>query len=122
MTATKADVPPFRILDFHPGEFALLAGGTIFALTVTFPLVIGMGNHSKRTSEAVGAALSDAAFVDAARQAGYRVERAKNRTESHVLARCARADASGPLPCDPLPGGDRFLAPDGQEVAVRMQP
>ena len=72
--------------------------------TVSMPFVWARDGAA---NDAVKAALADPAFTGRAARAGYRVELGVDetaaRTRLHVLAKCARANEAGPLPCGPFP-------------------
>ena len=74
---------------------------------VAFPWVIYDSFRQKQANVAVDAALADPAFVARAEAGGFRIEKGMDRGglagKGYVLARCARSNEAGPLPCGPFP-------------------
>jgi hypothetical protein len=71
---------------------------------------------------AVADALRDPTFLASAAKAGYRVERPLRSRKEDLIARCARSDRDGPLPCDPFPTGLYPSIPGNAEIVVRTIP
>lgn len=105
----------------HPGEMIAIPVLLIF-LGIGLQYTITQWNRLKSQIEAVTLALADPAFIEAASNAGYRLERSGTRYEPLVLARCARSDRSGPTACDPFPPGPYRSIPGDGNAPVTVLP
>jgi hypothetical protein len=105
----------------HPGEIGF---GIVILLFLIFgvPTLISVQNERAGTSRGVDLALKDPTFVQAAKAAGYRLEKMRDRPGYSVLARCARSDASGPVACEPFPKGNYPEIDSDYPITVKVQP
>ena len=74
---------------------------------VAIPYLPFLWAKDKAENDAVSATLGDPGFVRRAAGAGFRVELATDartgRVHHRVLAKCARSNEAGPLPCGGFP-------------------
>ncbi len=111
-----------RMYNFpHPGEISF---GIVLMICIAFggPALVSAQNERAGTRKGVDLALNDPAFVQASKDAGYRLEKTKARPGYSILARCARSDASGPVACDPFPGGVYPEIDSDYPIKVEVQP
>ena len=95
---TNTYTPGVAILDA-----ALLAFFLVMAGLLSYAGVMSAKIQSEQ-NPSTDRALRDPGFKAAMAEAGYRVEgRSDGWGFRWIEARCARADAKGPLPCDPAP-------------------
>lgn len=97
-----------RILNFVFGPVSdIISKGILcflFATTcASIPALIYAGYRDRREAAVVRTAMTDPAFVSHFKDAGYRVSEIHDGYKIRLAAQCVRADAKGPVPCDPFP-------------------
>ena len=112
-TGEVPDVAPRN----RPAEDAPLPSPYLFIqafcclLILCFPFLVGFMLYAASEEmefragirAVIQVTLADRAFMGEAARAGYRIERVDHRGMERLVARCARANEVGPLPCDPAP-------------------